>query len=139
MFGIGKLVGKLVGGVLESVGLGSIAPFVKLGLNALTGNWLGVAEDVFNLVSSFKSRDFPDRAAKRPPLGNFATAPRQQAARRDDSVNDRLDSLIEQYTQLNAGNSPATLAMFEAVRTSFTDTSTANTSFSRAYYSQIRS
>lgn len=138
MFGIGKLVGKLVGGVLEKVGLGSIAPFVKLGLNALTGNWLGVAEDVFNLVSSFKSRDFADRAAKRPPLGNFAGTPKP-AARRPDSVNDRLDSLIEQYAQLNAGNNPATIAMFETIRTSFNDSLTASTSFSRAYYSQIRS
>lgn len=38
MFGIGKLLGNVVGGVLEKIGLGSIAPFVKLGLNALTGN-----------------------------------------------------------------------------------------------------
>lgn len=138
MFGIGKLLGKVVGGVLEKIGLGSIAPFVKLGLNALTGNWLGVAEDVFNLVSSFKSRDFPDRAAKRPPVGNFATAPRP-TTRRTELVNERLDDLIDQYTQLNAGNSPATLAMFETVRSSFTDTLTASTSFSRAYYGQIRS
>jgi hypothetical protein len=138
MFGIGKLLGKVVGGVLEKVGLGSIAPFVKLGLNALTGNWLGVAEDVFNLVSSFKSRDFTDRAAKRPPLGNFS-APRRPTAQPTASVNERLDNLIEQHTQLNAGNNPATLAMFETVRSSFTDTLTASTSFSRAYYSQIRS
>src|SRR5687768_13580431 len=103
MFGIGKLLGKVVGGVLEKVGLGSIAPFVKLGLNALTGNWLGVAEDVFNLVSSFKSRDFTDRAAKRPPLGNFS-APRRPTGQPTASVNERLDNLIEQLTQLNAGN-----------------------------------
>lgn len=138
MFGIGKLIGKVVGGVLEKVGLGSIAPFVKLGLNALTGNWLGVAEDVFNLVSSFKSRDFTDRAAKRPPLGGFSAAPRQ-AARQSNSVNNRLNELIDQLAQLNAGNNPATLAMLETVQGSFTDTLAASTSFSRAYYSQIRS
>jgi hypothetical protein len=106
MFGIGKLLGKVVGGVLEKVGLGSIAPFVKLGLS--------------------------------PPLGNFAATPRP-SARSNDSVNERLDNLIEQLTQLNAGNNPATLAMFETVRSSFTDTVTASNSFSRAYYSQIRS
>src|SRR5688572_16565386 len=132
MFGIGKLLGKVVGGVLEKIGLGSIAPFVKMGLNALTGNWLGVAEDVFNLVSSFKSRDFADRAAKRPPLGNFGTSPRQ-AAKRPELVNERLNDLIDQYTQLNAGNSPATLAMFETVSGSLNDTLTASNSFSRAY------
>ncbi|NOT46934.1 MAG: hypothetical protein HOP17_04190 [Acidobacteria bacterium] len=138
MFGIGKLLGKVVGGVLEKVGLGSIAPFVKMGLNALTGNWLGVAEDVFNLVSSFKSRDFADRAAKRPPLGNFAAAQRP-TAKQTELVNARLDNLVDQLTQLNAGNSPGTLAMLETVRGSFSDTLTASNSFSRAYYSQIRS
>ena len=34
MFGIGKLVGKLVGGVLESVGLGSIAPMRPISVNS---------------------------------------------------------------------------------------------------------
>lgn len=137
MFGIGKLLGKVVGGVLEKVGLGSIAPFVKMGLNALTGNWLGVAEDVFNLVSSFKSRDFADRAATRPPLGGFSTA--AKTARQANSINNRLNDLVDQLTQLNAGNSPSTLAMFETVRSSFGDSQTASASYSRAYYSQIRS
>jgi len=71
MFGfIGKLAGDLVGGVLDKIGLGSIAPFVKLGLNAMTGNWLGVAQDVFGLISKFKGNPV-DQAATRPPLGNF--------------------------------------------------------------------
>ncbi len=138
MFGIGKLLGKVVGGVLEKIGLGSIAPFVKLGLNALTGNWLGVAEDVFNLVSSFKSRDFTERAATRPPLGGFGEVPRT-TARRAALANQKLNDLIDRYTQLNAGNDPVTLAMFETVRGSFADTLTASDSFSRAHYSQIRS
>ena len=71
MFGIiGKLAGGLVGGMLDKIGLGSIAPFVKLGLNALTGNWLGVAQDVFGLISKFKGNPL-NQAATRPPLGNF--------------------------------------------------------------------
>ena len=70
MFGIGKLLGNVAGGLLDKIGLGSIAPFVKLGLNALTGNWLGVAQDVFGLVSNFKG-NFLDRAASNPPLGGF--------------------------------------------------------------------
>lgn len=138
MFGIGKLLGKVVGGVLEKVGLGSIAPFVKLGLNALTGNWLGVAEDVFNLVSSFKSRDFLDRAANRPPIGNFAAQPRP-TQKRTQLVNERLNDLIDQYAQLNRGGNPEILRTFEAIRSSYTDTLTASDSFSRAYYAQIRS
>jgi hypothetical protein len=137
MFGIGKLIGNVVGGVLEKIGLGSIAPFVKLGLNALTGNWLGVAEDVFNLVSSFKSRDFPDRAAKRPPLGDFASEPRP-ANRRADMVNERLSELIDQYA-LSSENNLKIIRLFETVRSSRNDDLVAADSFSRAYYSQIRS
>lgn len=68
MFGLGKILGSVVGGILDKIGLGKIAPFVKMGLNALTGNWLGVAKDVFGLVSNFKS-NFMDKAANKPPLG----------------------------------------------------------------------
>ena len=73
MFGIGSIIGKVAGGLLDKVGLGKIAPFVKLGLNALTGNWLGVAQDVFGLVSNFKG-NFADKAATKPPLGGFENA-----------------------------------------------------------------
>ena len=38
MFGIGSILGKVAGGLLDKIGLGKIAPFVKMGLNALTGN-----------------------------------------------------------------------------------------------------
>lgn len=74
MFGLGKLLGGVVGGVLEKVGLGKIAPFVQMGLNAMTGNWMGVAQDVMGLVSNFKSNP-QDRAAGQPPLGNFGSTP----------------------------------------------------------------
>lgn len=70
MFGIGKILGSVAGGLLDKVGLGKIAPFVKLGLNAMTGNWLGVAKDVFGLVSGFKGNPL-DGASNRPPLGGF--------------------------------------------------------------------
>jgi hypothetical protein len=66
----GKILGGLIGGVLEKIGLGKIVPFVKMGINALTGNWLGVAKDVFDMVSGFKS-NFMDGASKKPPLGGF--------------------------------------------------------------------
>ena len=138
MFGIGKLLGNLVGGVLESIGLGKIAPFVKLGLNALTGNWLGVAEDVFNLVSSFKSNDFVDRAAKRPPIGGFAQTPKP-AARQAATVNARLDQLIDEYSQVSDDDSSGIRNMFETVRASYRDEMTATGNVSRAHYSYIRS
>jgi hypothetical protein len=73
--GIGKMLtgglGGLVGGGLEALGLGKIAPFAKLGVNALTGNWAGVAQDVFGLVGKFAGGDFLGKAAKNPPLGGF--------------------------------------------------------------------
>ena len=47
MFGIGKLIG----GALNAVGLGKIAPFVSLAVNAFTGNWAGVAMDVAGLAA----------------------------------------------------------------------------------------
>ncbi len=74
MFGLGKILGSVVGGVLDKVGLGKIAPFVKMGLNAMTGNWMGVAKDVFGLVSGFKGNDFQNGAAKQPPLGGFGSS-----------------------------------------------------------------
>jgi len=70
MFGIGSILGKVAGGLLDKIGLGKIAPFVKMGLNAMTGNWLGVAKDVFGLVNSFKGNGL-DGASKLPPLGGF--------------------------------------------------------------------
>lgn len=73
MLGLGKLLGGVVGGVLDKVGLGKIAPFVKMGLNAMTGNWMGVAKDVFGLVSGFKGNNFQNSAAKQPPLGGFGS------------------------------------------------------------------
>lgn len=71
MFGIGKLIGSVAGGLLDKIGLGKLAPFVQLGINALTGNWLGVAQDVFGMVSGFKSNNFLNNASTRPPLGGF--------------------------------------------------------------------
>lgn len=137
MFGIGKLLGNVVGGVLDSIGLGKIAPFVKLGLNMLTGNWLGVAEDVFNLVSSFKSNDFLDRAASRPPIGRFANTQRNTA--NQTAVNTRLEELIDDYMQNPDQDNGTIRSMFEMVRTSYADDLTASTNVSRAYYSAIRS
>lgn len=76
MFGIGKILGSVAGGLLDKIGLGKIAPFVKMGLNAMTGNWLGVAQDVFGMVSKFKGGSV-EKADPKPPLGGFSEAPTQ--------------------------------------------------------------
>ena len=69
MFGIDKLIG----GVLDKIGLGDLAPFVSLGINFFTGNWVGLIGDVTNLVAKFTDSKFLDKVAKFAPLGNFAS------------------------------------------------------------------
>ena len=70
MFGL-KGLGGLVGGAFKAIGLGKIAPFVSLGINALTGNFAGVAMDVMGLMSNIKGLDFLNRVAPFAPLGGF--------------------------------------------------------------------
>ena len=103
MFGIGKLLGNVAGGLLDKIGLGSIAPFVKMGLNALTGNWLGVAEDVFSLVSNFKG-NFQNNASKLPPLGGFENPTNNFAAENRNPLNqNRLSDLFSGLSDLLRG------------------------------------
>jgi hypothetical protein len=102
MFGIGKLLGSVAGGLLDKIGLGSIAPFVKMGLNALTGNWLGVAQDVFSLVSNFKG-NFQNNASQLPPLGGFENPINNFAAERNPLNGNRLSDLFKGLSQLFRG------------------------------------
>ncbi|HEY0460713.1 MAG TPA: hypothetical protein VGC97_16365 [Pyrinomonadaceae bacterium] len=110
MFGIGKLLGSVAGGLLDKIGLGGIAPFVKLGLNAITGNWLGVAQDVFNLVSNFKG-NFQNNASQLPPLGgfenplnNFAAENRSLDSRRLSELFKGLSNLLRGFRNLSDGS-----------------------------------
>jgi hypothetical protein len=102
MFGIGKLLGSVAGGLLDKIGLGSIAPFVKMGLNALTGNWLGVAQDVFSLVSNFKG-NFQNNASQLPPLGGFENPTNNFAAENSPLNGNRLSDLFKGLSQLFRG------------------------------------
>jgi len=102
MFGIGKLLGSVAGGLLDKIGLGSIAPFVKMGLNALTGNWLGVAQDVFSLVSNFKG-NFQNNASQLPPLGGFENSTNNFAAENGPLNGNRLSDLFKGLSQLFRG------------------------------------
>jgi len=101
--GIGKVLGKVAGGLLDKIGLGGIAPFVKMGLNALTGNWLGVAQDVFGLVSNFKG-NFQNNASKLPPLGGFENPVNNFAAENRRPLNqNRLSDLFRGLSDLMKG------------------------------------
>ena len=102
MFGIGKLLGSVAGGLLDKIGLGGIAPFVKLGLNAITGNWLGVAQDVFNLVSNFKG-NFQNNASQLPPLGGFENPLNNFAAQNRPLNSSRLSELFKGLSNLFRG------------------------------------
>jgi len=114
MFGIGSILGKVAGGLLDKIGLGSIAPFVKMGLNAMTGNWLGVAQDVFGLVSKFKGNGL-DGASQLPPLGgfdnqqssptnNFASQNNPLSGNRLSDLFKGLSSLFRGFKALSDGN-----------------------------------
>lgn len=102
MFGIGKLLGNVAGGLLDKIGLGGIAPFVKMGLNALTGNWLGVAQDVFSLVSNFKG-NFQNNVSKLPPLGGFENPVNNFAAENRRLDTNRMTSLFRGLSDLLRG------------------------------------
>ncbi len=102
MFGIGKLLGNVAGGLLDKIGLGSIAPFVKMGLNAMTGNWLGVAQDVFSLVSNFKG-NFQNNASQLPPLGGFENPTNNFAAQNSPLNQNRLSDLFKGLSNLFRG------------------------------------
>ena len=102
MFGIGSILGKVAGGLLDKIGLGKIAPFVKMGLNAMTGNWLGVAQDVFGLVSNFKG-NFQDGASKLPPLGGFENPVNNFASQNNPLTGNRLADMFKGLSNLFKG------------------------------------
>ena len=102
MFGIGKILGSVAGGLLDKIGLGKIAPFVKMGLNALTGNWLGVAQDVFGLVSGFKGNSL-DGASKQPPLGGFENPVNNFTSQNNPLTGNRLSDIFKGLGNLFKG------------------------------------
>ena len=149
MFGIGKLLGNVAGGLLDKIGLGKIAPFVKLGLNALTGNWLGVAQDVFSLVSNFKG-NFMDGASNRPPLGGFENPLNSFTSGNNSPLNGNrlsdlfggLSSLFRGFKSLNNGNELGGLSkIFNAFKTlseAFSNNQLYNNRLSISQYTNIQ-
>lgn len=145
MFGIGSIIGKVAGGLLDKIGLGKIAPFVKLGLNALTGNWLGVAQDVFGLVSNFKG-NFADKAANKPPLGGFenAFAPAKSPlnGNRISGLLKGLGGLFKAFKSLGSGEGLGAFgkifSAFNQIMDSFNNNQMFNNRASLSQYSNIR-
>jgi hypothetical protein len=71
MFGLGSIISKLAGPILDKMGLGFITPLVSAAVNFATGNYAALIGDVTNLVSSFSSSSFLGKAATKPTLGLF--------------------------------------------------------------------
>ncbi|HEX8368781.1 MAG TPA: hypothetical protein VF604_09580 [Pyrinomonadaceae bacterium] len=148
MFGIGKLLGSVAGGLLDKIGLGKIAPFVQLGINALTGNWLGVAKDVFGLVSNFKG-NFLNNASTRPPLGGFEQqnnfAPDQNNQLSRNRISDLfrgLSNLFKGFKALKngdvAGGFGRIFSAFNVLRDSFDNNQMFNNRSSASIFANIR-
>ena len=71
MFGLGKIFDSVFGKFFDSIGLGWMAQALSLTANIMSGNWIGAAEDVLNLVAEFTDSKWMDRVASLPPLGEF--------------------------------------------------------------------
>ena len=68
MFGLGKVFS----GFFESIGMGWMGNVLSLATNFMTGNWMGVAQDIFKLVSEFSNdSSWQNRVDREPPLGRF--------------------------------------------------------------------
>lgn len=71
MFGLGSIVSKLAGPLLDKIGLGFITPLISAAINFSTGNYAALIGDVANLVGSFSNSSFLSKAANKPTLGIF--------------------------------------------------------------------
>ena len=76
MFGLDKLFGGIGGGIFgkffDSIGMPWMSNVLSLATNVATGNWLGAAKDVFDLVSKFSSdNSWMNKVAQFQPLGEF--------------------------------------------------------------------
>jgi hypothetical protein len=67
MFGLGKVFS----GFFESIGLGWMGNVLSLATNFMMGNWVGVAEDIFRLVSEFSNNSWQNKVDRFQPLGAF--------------------------------------------------------------------
>jgi hypothetical protein len=73
MFGLGKIIDGVFGKFFDSIGLGWMTQALSLTANIMSGNWVGAAQDVFNLVAEFSDSSWMNRVASLQPLGAFDT------------------------------------------------------------------
>lgn len=144
MFGIGKILGSVAGGLLDKIGLGKIAPFVKMGLNAMTGNWLGVAQDVFGMVSNFKG-NFMGKADTKPPLGGFGQAFQGKPSLNENRISGLfkgLSNLFKAFKSFGSGDMMGGIgkifSAFNAISESFSNNQMYNNRSSISQFSKIQ-
>jgi hypothetical protein len=71
MFGLGKIIDGVFGKFFDSIGLGWMTQALALTADIMSGNWVGAAQDVFNLVAEFSDSSWMNRVASLQPLGGF--------------------------------------------------------------------
>jgi hypothetical protein len=65
-------LGKIISGFFESIGMGWMGNVLSLATNFMMGNWVGVAQDIFRLVSEFSNDSWRDKVDRFQPLGSFS-------------------------------------------------------------------
>lgn len=71
MFGLGKIIDGVFGKFFDSIGLSWMTQALSLTANIMSGNWVGAAQDVFDLVAEFSDSSWMDRVSSLQPLGAF--------------------------------------------------------------------
>lgn len=71
MFGLGKIFDSVFGKFFDSIGMGWLGQAIALTADIMSGNWVGAAQDIFNLVAEFTDNAWMDRVASLQPLGAF--------------------------------------------------------------------
>lgn len=71
MFGLGKVFDGLFGKFFDSIGMGWMGQALALTADIMSGNWVGAAQDIFNLVAEFTDSSWMDSVASLQPLGAF--------------------------------------------------------------------
>src|SRR5215213_8691821 len=71
MFGLGKIFDSVFGKFFDSIGMGWLGQAIALTADIMSGNWVGAAQDVFNLVAEFTDSSWMNQVASLQPLGAF--------------------------------------------------------------------
>ena len=103
--------------VCESIGMPWLSNVLSFAANFATGNWIGAAKDVFNLVSQFSSNSWRNRVDQFPSLGPFGANNSFGSGCFGESRASELSSRVRENDPL--GFRTATRAIFLAHETAY--------------------